>query len=284
MENCLVTKLKSAVDNDSLNYLGYVKIHVNTQNDSANKYLNFLNIQNGSLNVAPVGSFLTGGKTFVNGKSKIDNGDAMNFAPGDIYELYVPKYSVIPIAPSVNGSDAYGRFSYNIDDYDFLPADKIQTDNSYIDTLLFRKTYDNTACSGNFEKVLGWMSPAVIISIDLSYSKVSMDISAGRIKNYSKLTYFNINSAINVTGNLRTFITNYMGTNKSALKARTNTLTFIFTNSNIDADVFSTSYSDSKILVIQFTGSSSITMQVKRSSTVVKSFNYDIDTDTLVQA
>lgn len=281
MGNCLETKLKNAVTNSNLDVLGYAKVHVCTTGQSSNVSIPFFNTTTGRTKNSVVGAYLLNGKTFVNGKTVIEEGDSMQFAPNDTYELMVPKYTW-PIYPSgLPETASYGIAAFNMDDFKWINVITEQVSNDWVTGVFVRGTRDEKSMSGNMGVFLKHLSGDVITSIEMQNSKnMSLDITSDIVK-FKKATRLMLSYSKKVIGNLRTFLTNYSTLNAEYLKTRSNTLQINFIG---NTDITLADFSGGSMLIIQFNSSNTITLNLQDENGVsIKTFSYNIDTDTLVE-
>jgi hypothetical protein len=285
MKDCLVTKLKSVVQNDNLDILDYAKVIVNGKGASDNFYTWYID-KTGTLVSKPVGAYLLGGKTFVNGKTKVEDGDSVQFAPNNVYELMIPKYKYMPITASTSdGITVMANLACNINDYSYFTFSGDQPSDSWLRNIRFQPTTDNEKSSGSIEKHLDWANTDIIVFVDISDSNIVLDLSTTSLYKFYKATKIRFDNNKNVRGSLLDFINKFSLENAAQLKARTNDLIFYVWGMGDAFDFGPLRVAGTQSVRMHFTGASAITITLNNSSlSVQKTFNYDIDTQTLTEA
>lgn len=277
MNNCLVTTLKDSVDIENPQYLGYVLVYV--QNTSGASRGVTRNSADGSVTTTfPVGSRVMGEGTFSTGKKIVETGDSALIPDGAAMTVLIPKYDFFvyglgqPSSGSLNTTVAV-----NIDDFDYFFSHLGAGVELNLSSTManFSGTPDGHKSSGNIEKFISKLSDGGLHILTLSNSEIAINLDNTELV-YKKTVSggeFNMVGDTHISGNLETFISNWIQANKTAALASTSTTYIRIYNSSANSNYFNPSL-DSAIQV-RFSGTSTVT--IVQGGTSVQ---YDINSDT----
>ena len=279
MKNCFVRGYKAAVENESLEVLGFTKIIVDTTGQTGNTGIT------GYGGIMPVGTYIVGEGTFVNGKKVIDPGDISQVAPNQVITLMAPKYEKpvrIGSASIINGK---GVFAMDFDGYAYQDKSAIQPSTDYVGEFNLYPTPNGYEVTGNLDNYIWQPNPELITTMQISgMSKMLFDlVESPNLYRFKKLTTLRIQLCNQVTGDLQAFISKFAQANKEYLKTRTNYLS-LFTG-NCPKLTYGQILSQAQnvgIIRLFFSGGSTVDVRsTSDGGTTYSTFaTYDIDTDT----
>lgn len=286
MENCLVTKLKGIVDNPNLPVYGMAVAYIDTTGASDNRPVGY----RGDIR----GLKIIEGGTFVDGTTEVTVNTNPYVAPNKVLKVLYPKYKcfILPSLLIVEGSTD-SMCAYDFDDLKYCEV----RDAPNITGLRLAATPGGIAPRGNIGNFLTCVDKTNLQSISLQYLTENADITfniedligcplasiginkqngvSGNINNLtisSSAIKVEIQYCINVTGDRETAFRNYVQSNPTAFKNRTDFLTFAVFGSSI------TYVATNVNIRYQFTGTNIV--DILKNADQTKLGEYNIDTDT----
>lgn len=262
---CLVTKLKAVVDNDNLETLGFIKVIAD--NSANNGQVSLMNL--GGSGRPPLGTYIVGSGTFVNGKTVVDDIVDYNYKVPANTKLVLmwPKYDASGIYFNNAGPD-YAVYSLNLDDFIFSTG---ELDNT-ITRVYLNQTGSGLKSSGNAENALGWYGDS-IERITATGSNIELDLNtSASILKFKKLQQLLMQSSPNIKGSLSVFFSRFAQANAAYLKTRNDSLRVTLYGSGVTNDLFG-----GVNITFVFTESSTVNIRDTNSSDIV--YTYDIDTN-----
>lgn len=265
MNNCLVTKLKSVVDNDNLPYFGFARVDVDTTGGA-----NAINMSGAFTNLE--GSFILGSGTFPNGKTVLDaTDDVLSIPANTVFSFMIPKYkNMILSSTEYPSGSSNNPFSMDYDDYKYIDED-IKQGLSVSNFVVSSKSKGNLIIPLRFYQQKG----TLLSFVALNNNDVTLDISDETFQGFPQVKSVYLSNSRNITGSIEAFVRNIAHKNATIAKARTNRLLISAVNTKATFRGALITHA----VVLHFDGSSSTVNVYSGSAETAQIGTYDIDTD-----